>query len=298
MKALSRGVAGFIFGLSVTVLFISVWGRAVVVDSGALAEAAAPLSQSETVVEVVGEWLAAEIEEAGVPVELVDPAVAAVMETSLTAQVLESLVVEIVEAAATLDPDEASVDVAEVLEPAIPEVVAVLAELGIAVTEDQVLEGLHRLDPLVIRDATTAPYVGPRSPVAGRLGTATVLAAVALLIAGGFLVASAPDRLTELRRLLTRFAVGGFSFMILLRLGSWALDPRGGRTPVAETVSNLLSSQQKWPMILAAAAGALALGIFVVRRLLRRGPAPSPRDETAPTQGERELVGVGSGHGG
>lgn len=296
LKALTRGVAGFLFGLSVTVLFISMWGRAVVVDTDSLAEAAVPLARSEAVVDAVGEWVSAEVVKAGVSAELVDPAVSSVLESSVTARALERLVVEVVAAAAAPDPEGALVDVAAVLEPAVPEVVGALADLSVPVTEDQVLEGLHQLDPLVVRDAGVPPYVGPASPVAGRLGTATALAAVVLLVTGGFLVSSAPDRLTELRRLLTRFAVGGLSFMILLRLGSWVLDPEGGRAPVTETVSHVLGSHQALPTALAAGAGVAALGIFVTRRLLRRSRVSLPEERPASSQG-RELVEAGSPRG-
>ena len=291
LKSLSRGVAGFLFGLSVTVLFVSVWGRAVVVDTDTLAEAAAPLTRSEAVVDAVGTWVSTQVVKAGAPAELVDPAVSTILESSATARALERLVVEVVAAAAVPDPEGAVVDVAAVLEPAVPEVVTVLSDLGVPVSEDQVLEGLDQLDPLVVREAGVAPYVGPASPAAGRLGTATVLAMVALLVTGGFLVVSASDRLTELRRILTRFAVGGLSFMILLRLGSWVLDPQGGRAPVAETVSHVLGSHQMLPAVLAGGAGVAALGIFVTRRLVRRSRVLVPEE---PPSRERELVEAGS----
>ena len=52
VRTSTRATAGWVFGLAATILFISLWGRAIVVDTEALAEAAAPLSGSVAVVDL------------------------------------------------------------------------------------------------------------------------------------------------------------------------------------------------------------------------------------------------------
>lgn len=271
-----RATAGWVFGLAATILFISLWGRAVVVDADALAEAAAPLSDSVTVVHLFSGWLGQELVDYGVDPSLARPAVEYVLETSAFGAAIDQFVGEVVQAAALPGPQAATVNIARLLSPAIPDIAETLGAAGVSVDEAAVASVVGGLDPLVIRRTGSGPYVGASSPIAARLGTAAGLAVIVMAVAGWVSIAASDDRLAETRRLLTRVAVGGLSFGILLRIGSWVLDPGRGRAPISESVSLLIGSKWMVPTSVALIAAGVAGTIWGVRRLFRpRGGSPT-----------------------
>lgn len=282
-QSITRSVAGWAFGLAVTVLLIGLWGRAIVVDTDTLGDTLVPLSESVTVVDLFADWLTGELVDVGVETSLADTAVEEALEGSSVGMALENFVVEVVNAAASMDPEGATVDVATVLEPAVPEITATLTSLGVAVSGSHVADVVADLDPLVIREAGSGPYVGPSSPIAGRLGTAAALALATIVVTGWVAVAAATDRPAEVRRLLTRVALGGLSFGILLKIGSWILDPGQGRAPVAKSLASVVDSKWLVPIGVGAVAGVAAFSIWVVRRALRRRAVfPSPAESPTP----------------
>ena len=280
MKRVMEGASGWLIGLAVTVLLISIWGRAIVVDTDALAESLGPLSQSVTVVDQFADWLGSELTGAGVDPALADEAVKRALRGSAVDDALNDLVLEVVVSAATSDPGGASVDVASILAPAVPEIAVSLTSSGVPVTEGQVEEVVDGLDPLVIIEPGQAPPVGPESPIATRLGTATVLALMAMVVAGSISITAASDRIGTARKLLIRVSLSGLTFGLLLKLGSWILDPGGGRAPVSQTLSGLAEAKWLVPMSVAGLAAALAGLTWLVRRGVKPEAAiPEPYGE-------------------
>ena len=280
MKRVMEGASGWLFGLAVTLLLISIWGRAIVVDTDALAESLGPLSQSVTVVDQFADWLGSELTGAGVDPALADEAVKSALGGSAVDDALNDLVLEVVVSAATSDPGGASVDVASILAPAVPEIAVSLTLSGVPVTEGQVEEVVDGLDPLVIIEPGQAPPVGPESPIATRLGTATVLALVAMVVAGSISITAASDSIATARKLLIRVALSGLTFGLLLKLGSWILDPGGGRAPASQTLSGLAEAKWLVPMSVAGLAAALAGLTWLVRRGVKPEAAiPEPYGE-------------------
>jgi hypothetical protein len=269
MRGSSRSTLGWAFGVSLSVLLVSLWGRAIVVDTETLGESLAPLSRSETVIDFVADWMADEMVESGVDPALVDPIIDQVLESSAVGQTLDLISAEVVAAAASTDPEGSNIDMRLLIAPAIPEVTLGLAEFGYPVPESQVREVVEGLDPLVIRQPGAPALVGPGSPTASRLGTASMLAALALVVFGSGFIALATDRLGALRSLLNRVAVGGVSFALLLKAGSWVVDPGGGRAPVPETLSALADSKWLVPLEIGLLAALLAAAIYLARRFLR-----------------------------
>jgi hypothetical protein len=288
LRSSVRSVLGWAFGISLSILFISLWGRAVVVDTDALGESLAPLSGSQTVSDFVAGWMADEMVDSGVDPEMVEPTVDRFMGSSGLGDTLDRLVVEVVQAAASTDPGGSSIDMRAMVAPAVPEMVAGLSDLGFPVSEDSVTETVTGFDPLVIREPGSSAIVGSGSRAASRLGTASALAAVAMVGLGGGVVAMSGDRVTGLRGLLNRVAIGGLSFALLLRLGSWIADPGGGRAPVPETLSNLVGSKWIVPLQVATLAGLVTGAIYVTRRLLKRRGASPSRDEPPIPREERQ----------
>lgn len=261
-----------------------------VIDVDALEQAAVPLADSGAVVELLTGWLDAELADAGLEPVTSDTVTEEILERSSVAAALETFTVEFVAAAADPSPGGSIVDVSTILRPAVPEIGAALESAGVPTPEFRVSEVVAGLDPLVVRGAGADPHIGPKSPAAARLGTAAVLAIVVMVVAGWLAIASAEDRLTEARSLLNRVAVGALSFSILLKLGSWVLDPRGGRAPLSESASIVANS--KWVFIAVLGLSAAAAGgvVWLVRRYLRRKGGSLQPGESPIRPGERQPI--------
>lgn len=278
-----RSTLGWAFGLAVSVLFLALWGRSVVTDTDTLAESLSPLASSATVTDFVSGWMAEELVESGADPATVRPTVGFFFETSRVGDTLDQLVGEVVRAAASSDPEGATIDMANLVGPTVPELTVGLAGLGFPVSEAEVSDVVAGLDPLVIREAGALPVVGPNSPTAARLGTAALVAFAGIIVFGFGVVRLSEDRLVAVKGLLNRVALGGLSFAVFLRLGSWVLDPSGGRAPVQATMSELAGSKWLVPLQVAVFAGTIAGTIYLGRRWLRRQiPGLDPDSQAKP----------------
>ena len=292
-RAFSKSSLVWAFGMSVSILFLALWGRAVVVDTDSLAESLAPLAESNIVRDYLADWMAEEMIDSGADPSIVEPTVANMFESSSVGEALDQLVGEVVRASSAVDQAGSRIDMAGLFNPTVPELTLVLSGLGYPVTEAEVSDVVSGLDPLVVRQPGSEAIVGPNSPTAARLGTAALLAFVGLIGFGLAVVALSEDRVAEVRSLLNRIAVGGFSFAVFLKLGSWVLDPTRGRAPVRTTMSSLAGSKWLVPLQVALVAAAVAAAIYVGRRWLRRREAfPSP-DERSTPQLERSQSSPG-----
>jgi hypothetical protein len=269
------GVAGWVFGLAATVLLGGIWGRAVVVDTGELADSLSPLAASELVAGRISAWLETELTTAGLGEAEAAAVAGRVLAHPGVGPVVEQLVAEGVEAAATGDPDGRSVDVAGILTPASGQITSGLNEAGVPVTAEQVVTALSRLDPVIIRDPADRPLIGAASPLATSLGTAAILGAVLMVLSGSAYIVMSRDRVRALRSLVTRFALGALSFAVILRIGSWLVDPEGGRAPFRESVALLANSKWMVPMTIGLVAAGAAFALRVARRAVR--PAATSR---------------------
>jgi hypothetical protein len=90
--------------------------------------------------------------------------------------------------------------------------------------------------------------------------------------------------------LATRVVLSALSFAILFRVGSWALDPQRGGSPIAGAGSILLASNSS--VFLVAALGGSLLSAIVGWLLWRRRGAGTPvlPDET--DADTKELVSI------
>lgn len=258
-------LSAWVFGLATTILLVSFWGRAVVIDTDDLTDNLRPLSESEEVTGRFSDWMTDQLIESGVSQTQAGDAASLALFTPEVKQALGSLVGEVVIAAAEPAPEGTAVDMATIFAPTVPAVTASLASQGIPAPEAQVAAIVAGLDPLVIRDAGEEPIVGPASPVARRLGMASVLAVAAQAGFGAIYVLVAENRVRAMRILSTRFAGGALTFALLLKLGSWVLDPAGGRAPVSESLSDLADSKWLIPAFIGLAASIGALFFWLIR---------------------------------
>lgn len=268
------------FGLASTVLLVGIWGRAVVVDTNELAESLSPLAASEIVAERISSWLETELVGAGLDSAGASSAADQILAHPAVGPVLEHLVAEGVEAAASSDPGGATLDVAAVLVPATGQITNGLNQAGVPVTPGQVEATLAGLEPLVIRDPSDRPLVGASSPLASNLGTAAMLGAILMAVAGAAYVAMSRDRMRAVRSLLTRFALGAVSFAVLLRIGAWLIDPAGGRAPFRESFALLADSKWMVPLSFGLVSMAAAMTARVFRSKVR--PGEGSRSEREP----------------
>lgn len=283
-RRFSHGSAAWFFGLASTVLLVAIWGRAVVVDTGELAESLSPLAGSDAVVNRFSAWLVEELTEEGLDPITAESAAEHVLDDPAVSTALAGLLGEMVEAAASPDPAGSTVDARSVIYPAVPDITVRLNELGVPVSEAQLSAAVNDLDPLVVRQPATAPYVGPDSETASRLGTAVILALTVMLITAWVFVATSRDRSKAMRSLFTRFSLGALSFAVFLRIGGWVLDPGGGRAPVAETLGLLATSKWLIPLALGLAAAGGAMVFWVFRRRQVKPVAGSPTRNAVATR--------------
>jgi len=270
-KRFTGGGSAWLFGLASTVLLVALWGRAVVADTDELAESLSPLAGTDAVVNRFSDWLVDELIEEGLDPITAEGAAEHVLDDPAVSHALAGLLAEMVEAAASPDPNGSTVDARSVIYPAVPDIAVRLNQLGIPISEAQLAAAVDDLDPLVVRQPATEPYVGPESEAASKLGTAVILALALMLITSWVYVATSNDRTKALRSLLTRFALGALSFAVFLRIGGWVLDPGGGRAPVAETLGLLAVSKWLIPLGLGLAAAWGAFAFWVFRRRVRPG---------------------------
>jgi hypothetical protein len=188
---------------------------------------------------------------------------------------------------------ETTIDVAAALEPLIPEVESELGEQGIDVPAGAVAAAVEELDPVLL-DTGEAISVGVVTDQARVILTrGVVIAAIMLLLSGIGAVALAEDRWPMVRSLATRVSFSALSFVALFRIGGWALDPDGGRSPLRRSGSILVESNLHVFLFVAGLSAALAAAIWLVRRprRLRRAPKQvmaGARDDSS----TQELVSV------
>lgn len=285
----------WVYGMSVTVTLISLWGRAVVVDTGLLATAAEDAAGAGPISGQIENWLARQL--ADVPVLSVttaDDVAADLVADPALQSTLDALVGAVVMAAAAPD-GEAEVDVAGLLAPAVPTITEHLAGSGVPVAESVVADYISSLDPLVVRDEGEEPVIGRRSSTARSLSIATAIGAIVMLVSGAGAVRMAEDRRVMLRSLSNRLALGALGYAVIFQLGSWILDPGGGQAPVRSGMARLVGAKLWLP--LAVAAGATGAGWLLRRRrpVSDRGKAPGgethhPGEDEDDPRGDEQAV--------
>lgn len=263
----------WVYGISITIFLVSIWGRAVVVDAGLLSDAASRMADSEFVAGRVAGWFDGALADAGLG-GASEPISAAVVALPEVRSATADLAGEMVEAAAEPSTGPVTVDIAAIYAPVVPAVASALGSAGIPIGEDQVAAVVNRLEPLVLSGSSGSALVGPRSGAARSLTVATLLALGVMILSGGMAVGLARHRRVMLKILLNRVAVSAFTYAVFLRLSAWVLDPGGGRATVGGAVSRVVGSKLWIPLVVTAVAatGGWAVGRSGVMHRLRGLP--------------------------
>lgn len=123
------------------------------------------------------------------------------------------------------------------------------------------------------------------------LSLVVALAAIAMGVTGAIAVGLSEARLVTVRLLATRTVLSALSFAVLFRIGSWALDPDRGGSPIARGGSVLLGSNADVFLLVAGGAAAVSGVIaWILWRRRRDGVAGTAiSDSDADT---RELLSI------
>ena len=272
IRANGISVILWIFGLATTVTLISTWGRAVATDVDVLDSAARELATSG----LVTEMLIAEVGEiASTDASGTGTALAVLADDPRVELALKNVMSDVVRAATAADGRYHRVDVAERLLPIAPVVAGEAAQRGIPLDTPTIAAALSTIEPIDVRADGEPPVVGPSSAAAGAFTLATATALGILLVTGGASVYLSDDRRFMIRSLANRILVSALSFSVMLRLGSWIADPRGGRAPMRSAVSLLVGAKIWIPLTVAGLAGGVAGVLWLTRRRSGRGDTAS-----------------------
>lgn len=279
-RAILLAVALWAFGLSTTTLLVGVWGRSVTGDDVVMTSSALALLDTDAVTNQIAEWMAGEAASVpGVPGETIAPALRSVAESAPARIAVEAVVGDLVSAASAPPGSETTIDVAGALEPLRPVLIDTLAASSIDASPAQVDSFLRQIERLVLTSSERAVADRPVATARSTLTVVLLTGAAGLAAFGGVATWLGDDRVRMVRSLGNRLVVSALTFALFLRIGAWAVDPRGGRSPVREIGSIVLASNL--PAVMAVALGGVAVSVatsLAIRRM--RGLRPvDPRRE-------------------
>ncbi|MEA2024415.1 MAG: hypothetical protein U9N79_09030 [Actinomycetota bacterium] len=294
----------WVFGLSTTLLLVGLWGRAVTVDDDAIARSTEAALSADLVTERVYDWIGDGLAATtGITSAEADRVLGEVRGSSAAASAVDALIDDVVHALIAPPGVETSIDVASALTPLVPEVMTELGKQGIDVPPGAVEAAVEELDPVTLDtgEAVSVGVVTDQARVVLTRGVA--MAAVMLAIAGIAALALAEERWPMIRSLATRVSFSALSFAALFRIGGWALDPDGGRSPLRRSGSILVTSNLHVFLIIAGFSAAFAVAIWLIRRTPHQAsgveknrivPMPTPESEShrADDTSTQELVSV------
>jgi hypothetical protein len=294
----ARWIVLWVFGLATTTLLIGLWGRAVSADEGTLRDGLRAAVHSDVVAAEMYQWL---VEALAVGSGADRAEVASVLEdigrAHATEVAVETVIDRTVDAALAPPGMASTIDVGAALQPVGMEMAQRLASAGVDVQPDIVTAVLEQLEPVVVAADYGAGIGGAVSTARSVLTTVAVVASLVLVASGTAAVLLADDRLVMTRSLVSRIAVSAFTFAVVTRIASWALDPEGGRSPIAAGGAVVLRSNGGLLIGIAAAGVTIvtALGVVIVRRRngLRSGdgsPVAVVLDDEEDPTGERVLI--------
>ncbi len=283
-RAIGRALVLWLFGICTTLLLVGMWGRSVTSDEVTLEQGARAVLESELVNRRMTDWLT----EAVTQLSAVSPDQTQILVDELVSSPeLDQAISEVVDAtvvAALAPPDRPStLDLQPAVDRLEPAIDRALAGVGLPL-DASVVTGAF--DDLVFSSKDMALAAGSVAGARSLLTTVVLVGLIGMVVTGAIAVWTSEDRLGQLRSLSWRVALSSFTFAIMLRLGSWAVDPEGGRSPIAAGSSIVLGSNGHVPAIMAVAFATVgtAISTILVRRRLR---LPVAQDE--PT-GERPVL--------
>jgi hypothetical protein len=278
-------------------VLIGLWGRSVAGDQATLEASTRAVLESEIVNDRVTDWLEDAI---GAAAQLSDGDVAAVVAAVDDTPEMQAAVDDVVDQAVTAalaPPGSATVlDLSAAVESLAPPVAAALEARGVLADADTVRAAAQQVPSIVLSADDTVTVGGTASEVKGILSKVVVIGLGAMLLFGIAAVLLNEDRVRQLRSLVIRIGVSAVTFAIIIRIGAWAVDPAGGRSPIAAGGAVMLKSNGHVLAAVAVAAAVISAAITPIV-LRRRRPRPSSAiaaDANEETGEQPVLVGAGA----
>jgi len=278
------------YGMSITVLLLGLWGRAVASDASVVEDAASEAAGAAVVSDRVVGWV---LDLAGdelpeIPDGL-EPALAQVLADPAARGLVASIVDDVVAAALAPPGSTATVDVGGHLREALPAVREAASRLGAPEAVDVLERAAASMPPIRLETGNGSPAGAGISAAGTALRTVVVVAGAAAAVAGASALLLSPERRSTGRQLAVRAGLSGIGFAVMMRLGSWALDPGGGGASAGPSMRRagaiVLGSGLQWPLLLGLAGlGAWAL----LRRRWRGGTAHGTESPAPPAAGRRD----------
>lgn len=272
-RRFARGTSFWLFGLSASILIGSLWGSAVTGSRNTVASVVEDLAAEQIAQDRFAGWIIDGLRSVDVIVPDDANVAGRILAMPETEQVVAGLTDQLVDAAFAPAGTTATVDPASALLPAVPAITRVLTDEGVAAGEGEIAALVSSIEPIPLDDISEFRVTSSAARASAALSLAAALAAVSMLTFGGGAVFLSPDRIAALRNLAYRLMLTSLSLAVMLQLGSWIADPRGGATPLAAGVSTLLGSHTYIPLAVAAAAA--VVGLRARRRLGSHRPKRS-----------------------
>jgi hypothetical protein len=290
--SVAHATALWVFGVATTLVLAGLWGRAAVTDPLTLGRAAEAVLESRVVQERISEWLVdgmAALDEAG---DAGAAAVVAAVDARPEVDAARDALIDDVVAAALAPPgSRREVDVAAAVALLVPVVLEEVDRAGLGADPALLERSLTQAGEVVLDGGTGTWLDGLAVRAQTALTRVMVVGLLGMAIAAAGAIWLSEERSRQVRSLILRLGVSAATFALFLRLGAWAVDPAGGRSPLAAGSAALLSARGEILMAVAMAAAAALGTITVVRRrssgtdpglaVPMPAPAPAPTDEPA-----------------
>ena len=282
----------WVFGLAATLLLVGLWGRAVTHDQATIQASARSAIDAEIASDRIYSW----IEEGVASSTDVDPRSAEQVISGLrnhpeVEAAVGAVVDEFIGALFADEGEVASVELTQTLAPIVPLVASRLAANDIPIDEATLATVLAEAEGIDLQTGDVATVARIVDDARSVLSLIVFLAALTLVVTGASAIWLSPDRLAMVRTLATRMVLSALSFAVLFRVGSWALDPNRGGSPIARGGSILLGSNADVFLRVALGAAVVSAGVgWVLWRRSRSAVQPGERpDADADT---KELISI------
>jgi hypothetical protein len=278
------------FGLATTLLLVGLWGRAVTHDQATVEESVRSVVDAEVASDRIYTWIEDGVMSAtDIDSVTTQRVISGLRDHPEVEGAVDDLVGQFIGALFSADGGETTVELTDTLAPVVPLLVSGFAAYDVSLDEAVVAAALAEAESLDLETGDVAAVARLVDNARALLSLIVVISAAILAVTGSIAVWLSQDRMAMIRTLATRIALSALSFAVLFRVGSWALDPDRGGSPIARGGSILLGSNSDVFLFAAFFGAAVASGVgwFVWRRRRRADRSLSASAQDSDT---RELV--------
>lgn len=285
VRSIGLAIVLWAFGLSTTTLLVGVWGRSVAADQATMSASIEAALDPESVADQITDWIVTEaVSLPGSSSAEVEAAVQQTAASPAARLVIEALVEDFIAAASAPPGSSTVIDVRASLEPLRTELATSIAAADVHVSEPEVDGLLAQVEGLVLTSSEPVLAANPVARARSALTVVMLVGAGCLLLFGSLATILSGRPLSMLRSLANRLVVSAITFVLFLRIGAWAMDPGGGRSPLRAGGAVLLGSNQGVLWALAIAGLAISVGLSRLmrgRRPVRGANPPSDPPSSA-----------------